>query len=149
MSPARIERFSNFKQQNRLERSDLILVESAADVEFRLARQLVVDLWKQGKIDMETVCDAQPMLKRNAIHCGAPIDENCPICEISQISYVAYVFGSRLPAHGRCVSSKGELKRLNSRKTKLSAYVIEVCSSCGWNHLVKIASLGGAQNYPS
>ena len=24
---------------------------------------------------------------------------------------------------------KGELKRLNSRKTKLSAYVIEVCSS--------------------
>ena len=62
MSPARIERFSNFKQQNRLERSDLILVESAADVEFRLARLLVVDLWKQGKIDMETVCDAQPML---------------------------------------------------------------------------------------
>ena len=36
-----------------------------------------------------------------------------------------------------------------TKSTLLEDLAIEVCSSCGWNHLVKIASLGGAQNYPS
>ena len=65
------------------------------------------------------------------------------VCELGEIYYVTYVFGPRLPAHGRCISTKGELQRLNERKTQLSAYVIEVCPDCGWNHLVRIAPLGG------
>ncbi|MBL88784.1 MAG: hypothetical protein CL517_00720 [Actinobacteria bacterium] len=143
MSSVRTEKLRVFKQKNNLEKSDLIATESATDVEYRLARQVVVDFWKNGKIDTETVCDAQPMLKRNATHCGVPTGEECPICEINEIYYVTYVFGPRLPAHGRCISSKGELRRLNARKAQLSAYVIEVCSVCGWNHLVRSSSLGG------
>ena len=143
MSSVRTEKLRVFKQKNSLEKSDLISTESATDVEYRLASKVVVDFWKNGKIDTETVCDAQPMLKRNATHCGVPTGEECPICEINEIYYVTYVFGPRLPAHGRCISSKGELRRLNARKAQLSAYVIEVCSACGWNHLVRISSLGG------
>jgi len=143
MSSVRTQKSSFSNRSIALEKKDLISVERAADVEYRLARQAVIDYWKNGKIERENLCDAQPMLKRNAIHCGVPIEEGCPICEPGEVYYVTYVFGPRLPAHGRCVSTKGELQRLNGRKTQLSAYVIEVCPDCGWNHLVRSASLGG------
>ncbi|HAQ03479.1 MAG: DUF5318 family protein [Acidimicrobiales bacterium] len=143
MSSARIKKFVLTNSGNKLRKDDLIFVKRAADVEYRLARQTVIDYWKNGEIERENLCDAQPMLKRNAIHCGVLIGESCPICESGEIYYVTYVFGPRLPAHGRCISTKGELQRLNDRKSQLSAYVIEVCPDCGWNHLVRIASLGG------
>ena len=143
MSSARIKKFVLTNSGNMLRKDDLIFVKRAADVEYRLARQTVIDYWKNGEIERENLCDAQPMLKRNAIHCGVLIGESCPICESGKIYYVTYVFGPRLPAHGRCISTKGELQRLNDRKSQLSAYVIEVCPDCGWNHLVRIASLGG------
>ena len=142
MSPVRTKKFSISNRSIALEKEDLISIERFADVEYRLARQAVIDHWKNGKIERENLCDAQPMLKRNAIHCGVSIQEGCPICELGELYYVTYVFGPRLPAHGRCISTKGELQRLNDRKTQLSAYVIEVCPDCGWNHLVRIASLG-------
>ena len=143
MSSARIKKFVLTNSGNKLRKDDLIFVKRAADVEYRLARQTVIDYWKNGEIERENLCDAQPMLKRNAIHCGVLIGESCPICESGEIYYVTYVFGPRLPAHGRCISTKGEHQRLNDRKSQLSAYVIEVCPDCGWNHLVRIASLGG------
>ena len=143
MSSARIKKFVLTNSGNKLRKDDLIFVKRAADVEYRLARQTVIDYWKNGEIERENLCDAQPMLKRNAIHCGVLIGESCPICDSGEIYYVTYVFGPRLPAHGRCISTKGELQRLNDRKSQLSAYVIEVCPDCGWNHLVRIASLGG------
>jgi len=143
MSSVKTKKFSLSSLGNTLEKEDLISVKRASDVEFRLARQTVIDYWKNGKIERETLCDAQSLLKRNAIHCGVLIEECCPICEPGEVYYVTYVFGPRLPAHGRCISTKGELQRLNDRKTQLSAYVIEVCPDCGWNHLVRIASLGG------
>ena len=143
MSSAIIKKFVLTNSGNKLRKDDLIFVKRAADVEYRLARQTVIDYWKNGEIERENLCDAQPMLKRNAIHCGVLIGESCPICESGEIYYVTYVFGPRLPAHGRCISTKGELQRLNDRKTQLSAYVIEVCPDCGWNHLVRIAPLGG------
>ena len=141
MSSVRTKKFSISNRSIALEKEDLISVERVADVEYRLARQAVIDYWKNGKIERENLCDAQPMLRRNAIHCGVSVEECCRICDVGEVYYVTYVFGPRLPAHGRCISTKGELQRLDDRKTQLSAYVIEVCPDCGWNHLVRIASL--------
>ena len=137
MYSVRTKKFPLSNRGSNLVKEDLIFLERAADVEYRLARQTVIDYWKNGEIEQEILCDAQSMLKRNAIHCGAAIEERCPICELGEIYY------PRLPAHGRCISTKGELQRLDNRKTHLSAYVIEVCPDCGWNHLVRTASLGG------
>ena len=106
MSSVRTKKFSISNRSIALEKEDLISVERVADVEYRLARQAVIEYWKNGKIERENLCDAQPMLKRNAIHCGVPIEEGCPICELGEVYYVTYVFGPRLPAHGRCISTK-------------------------------------------
>ena len=120
----------------------LIPARHLADVDYRLARQTTLDLWCRGDLPRHKLCDAQPMLLRNAVECGTRTEEACPVCIGDQLAYVTYVFGPRLPAHGRCISTENELARLNARKSRLAAYVVEVCASCGWNHLVRITSLG-------
>ena len=55
---------------------------------------------------------------------------------------VTYVFGPRLPAHGRCITAKTELAKLDQRNEVLTAYVVEVCPDCHWHHLTRSYSLG-------
>ena len=50
---------------------------------------------------------------------------------------MTYVFGSRLPASGRCITSKAELARLAARTSPYAAYAVEVCTACRWNHLAR------------
>ncbi len=113
-----------------------------ADVDYRLVRQGRLTAFRNGVLARDLVCDAQPMLRRNAVECGTPTSETCPVCEEHEMAHVTYVFGPRLPAHGRCISTPGELARLDARQANLTGYVVEVCPSCGWNHLVRITSLG-------
>ena len=114
-----------------------------ADVDYRLARQTTLDGWRRGVLGRQVICDAQAMLRRNAAECGTATSEICPVCEDHEVAHVTYVFGPRLPAHGRCISTPGELARLDARKATLTGYVVEVCSACVWNHLVRVTSLGG------
>ena len=51
---------------------------------------------------------------------------------------VSYVFGPRLPAHGRCITRKGELPgAVAKRPGEFACYVVEVCPGCRWNHLAR------------
>ena len=59
---------------------------------------------------------------------------------------VTYVFGSRLPKHGRCVTTRAEMQRLQHRVSVSTGYVVEVCTVCGWNHLVRRFTLGGRRS---
>lgn len=55
---------------------------------------------------------------------------------------VSYVFGARMPAHGRCISADGELAKLNRTHDELTCYVVEVCPGCRWNHLARTFRFG-------
>lgn len=112
-------------------------------IDYRLARQNALHAYKAGALSRLQVCDAQSELLRNAEHCGAPLDEPCPVCGESRMQLVTYVFGPRLPSSGRCVSSRAELTRLARRKTVSTAYEVEVCLGCAWNHLLRSYPLGG------
>lgn len=107
------------------------------EIDYRLARQRVLTEYKAGSLTPEQVCDAQNELRRNAVHCGTETDEPCPVCADHHLRHVTYVFGPRLPAHGRCITSEGELARIRRRKGAFTGYVVEVCAGCGWNHLVR------------
>jgi len=113
------------------------------EVDYRLARQHAIAEFRRGRLSRLDVCDAQPELLRNARELGESTTQTCPICEASQLVLVTYVFGSRLPASGRCISSKGELAQLSRRTTELAAYVVEVCQECAWNHLARTFLIGG------
>src|SRR5580704_19059503 len=100
---------------------------SGGRVEYRLARNAVVSEFRKGRLSRLDVCDAHPELLRAARNVGKPSGEGCPICEEADLVDVTFVFGSRLPSGGRCVSSAAELNRLWRRKDPVVCYVIEVC----------------------
>lgn len=104
-------------------------------IDYRLARQSVLRQYRAGELSEHDLCDAHPELIRAANEYSTPTSETCPVCETSRLALVSYVFGPRLPAHGRCVNSTSELDRIRKRKGTFTCYVVEVCAACRWNHL--------------
>jgi hypothetical protein len=114
----------------------------SAAVDFRLARNAVLNEFRAGRLTREDVCDAHPELMR-AAKGGVVTTEDCPVCDDDDLVHVTYAFGPRLPARGRCVDSAAEMRRLDRSGDELSCYIVEVCPSCSWNHLVRRVPLGG------
>ncbi len=112
-------------------------------IDYRLMRRSVISAFRRGRLGRHEVCDAQSELLRAARHYGEPVAEDCPICEAAELVLVSFVFGPRLPAHGRCVTSERELAELAER-SGAACYVVEVCTACAWNHLVRTYLLGPA-----
>lgn len=114
----------------------------AGEIDYRLARQTLISQFRGGRIARNEVCDAHPELRRNATNLGIASERPCPICDEEEIVLVTYVFGPRLPASGRCLSTKGELAKINRRSGNFTGYVVEVCTGCWWNHLMRSFPLG-------
>lgn len=112
-------------------------------VDYRLLRASTVAQYRSGAVDRSDVCDAHPELIRAAANVGKERAGPCPICEQHRLVEVVYVFGPRLPRHGRCVSLASELARLARRAGTHIAYTVEACTSCNWNHLLKRSILKG------
>ena len=118
-------------------------------VDHRLARRFLIAEYRRGRLAQHQVCDAHPELIRAANEVGTETSQTCPICELDRLVHVTYVFGPRLPAHGRCISRPGELAALNKRPSALTAYVVEACRSCSWHHLVSTVPVGKGWQRPS
>ena len=102
-----------------------------------------------GQVDRTDVCDAHPELLRAARAIGAATDRRCPICALaderagvtgddaSSLRLVTYVFGTDLRRkNGHVVWDDAELSALAARHRSFTAYTVECCLVCGWNHLV-------------
>ena len=113
-------------------------------IDYRLMRRSVISEFQKGRLAQHEVCDAHPELIRAAQNLGTPTSELCPICEDADLVLVSYVFGARLPAHGRCISSAAELAKLARSADSLACYVVEVCPECRWNHLARTYLIGRA-----
>lgn len=109
---------------------------AGGSIDFRLARERVLHAFRTGEATREEVCDAQSELMRNARECGRSLDRICPICGDADVVQVTYVFGPRLPAAGRCMVTDGDYERMRRRKGNFTAYEVEVCPECSWNHLL-------------
>ena len=123
------------------------------EIDYRLARRRVLAAYRAGEVARHEICDAHPELRRAGAELGSPTNRPCPVCERLPTSgpkrtvvQVTYVFGPRLPAFGRCISKPTELARLAERKGEHTAYVVEVCPECAWNHLVRAYLLGPARS---
>ncbi len=117
----------------------------AGQVDYRLARNAVLSELHKGRLSRLDVCDAHPELLRAARSIGEETGEDCPVCDEAKVRLVSYVFGPRLPASGKCVTTRGEMAKLGRGERDLSCYVVEVCPSCSWNHLAKTFALGGSR----
>ena len=117
----------------------------AGHVDYRLARNAVVSEFRKGRLSRLDVCDAHPELLRAATNVGEETREDCPICEEAKVRLVSYVFGSRLPPSGTCVTTEHQMAKLSSGSRNLACYVVEVCPNCSWNHLAQSFAIGSGQ----
>lgn len=112
-------------------------------VDHRLARRMLINEVRRGRVPMDTVCDAHPELVRAARNVGTETQSECPICEQVNLRLVTYVFGHGIGPQGRCVSTAKEMRSLNARPEDLNAYVVEACTECRWHHLLRVLPVGG------
>ncbi len=115
------------------------------EIDYRLARRSVLSEFRKGRLARHEVCDAHPELVRAARECGDRTSITCPVCEETQVVLVSYVFGPKLPAFGRCITTRRELQQLAKRPGNFSCYVVEVCPACSWNHLARTFVLNPAR----
>lgn len=117
-----------------------------ASIEYRLARRRLIADYESGRQFREDLCDAHPELLRAAKSVGIKQQEPCPICSEETLANVTYVFGPRLPIHGRCITLGGELQRLAKRSGRFIAYQVECCTQCRWHHLIRQWQLKNPDN---
>ena len=111
-------------------------------VDYRLDRRRLLRAVRAGEVDREEVCDAQIELMRVGKEYSRAASTPCPICAERSLKHVRFVFGPRLPAAGRCITSAKELQRLGERPGDYRCYLVEVCIGCRWNHLLSSYLLG-------
>jgi hypothetical protein len=104
-------------------------------IDYSLARRaLLADLFA-GRASTMDVCDAHPYLLRAAKYHGEPTEMDCPVCKRERLTHVSYVYGDELKDTAGQVRTSPELPKLAAQYAELTVYVVEVCRSCGWNHL--------------
>ena len=113
------------------------LIKGSGEVDYRLQRRRLLSDIDTGLVDRAEACDIHPELLRVSRNAAPKTGEDCPLCRRADIRIVAYVFGPRLGAGGKCVISDDELQRISRRQGKFVSYEVEVCASCGWNHLLR------------
>jgi len=111
-------------------------------VDYGLARRATLASVYAGNTTVTDVCDAHPYLLRAAKHHGEPTDVRCPICRKANLTHVTYVYGDELGQYAGRVKRGPELTEMAAEYSEFRVYVVEVCQSCGWNHLATSYVLG-------
>ena len=125
--------------------------------DYRMAKRALVRKVSRGAVALTDVCDAHPELLRAARNIGTAAGRACPICTLADdraevprdpadtLRLVTYVYGDDLKRKsGQVVWNRSELDGLAATHRSFTAYVVEACLVCGWNHLVESYLLGHA-----
>jgi len=112
-------------------------------IDYALARRAALSGLACGRLRKNEVCDAQPYLLRAARFHGERSPEHCPVCRADSMLTVTYAYGDcfRAEANGRARASR-EIAELATQLPEFTAFVVEVCVGCKWNHLLASYVLG-------
>jgi hypothetical protein len=108
-------------------------------------RSLLADVYA-GRAGVAAVCDASPYLLRAARFHGEPTEVTCPVCRKERLTEVSWVFGESLKHASGSARTPDELNQLAATAPEFSVYVVEVCRTCHWNHLVQSYVLGAPES---
>lgn len=111
-------------------------------VDYALQRKALLAEVYAGRVGTMEVCDANPYLLRAAKFHGAPSDVTCPVCRKEPLTRVSWVYGDELKHASGSARAPEELARMANLFEEFTVYVVEVCRTCGWNHLVQSYVLG-------
>ena len=92
------------------------------------------------------ICDADPYLLRAARFHGTATEVPCPVCRVTDggetLAHVTYVYGEQLGHIAGSAIDPARLATMAYEYGEFRVYVVEVCSTCHWNHLVTSYVLG-------
>lgn len=111
-------------------------------IDYSLARRATLADLFAGRVSTLDVCDAHPYLLRAAKYHGEVTAVDCPVCKREPLFHVTYVYGDELKDAAGQVRGTGELVKMARDYGDLTVYVVEVCRSCGWNHLTTSYQIG-------
>lgn len=106
-------------------------------VDYTLAKRALLRDLRLGLLNRWDVCDAHPELLRAARHVGQPTARRCPICARENLRLVTYVYGDGLKAKNGRAWDLQQALALTAAHRGVCSYVVEVCTSCSWNHLAE------------
>ncbi len=107
-------------------------------VDYTLKRRSTLSDLRAGRISRWDACDAHPEMRRIARLSGEATAHACPICGKLEIRHLHFVYGDELgPLSGRVYPREAIWDRLGEEYSSFICYVVEVCMSCCWNHLVR------------
>jgi Family of unknown function (DUF5318) len=105
-------------------------------VDYALQRRSLLADVHAGRVGTSEVCDASPYLLRAARFHGQRGETDCPVCRKERLTHVSWVFGESLGHAAGSARAPEQLDQLAAAHADFSVYVVEVCRTCGWNHLV-------------
>ena len=105
-------------------------------VDYALQRRALLADVHAGKVGVADVCDASPYLLRAARFHGEPTEQSCPVCRKERLTLVSWIFGEDLKHAAGSARKPEEIEQLANQYADFSVYVVEVCRTCSWNHLV-------------
>jgi Family of unknown function (DUF5318) len=111
-------------------------------VDYALQRRALLAEVYAGRVGVMEVCDASPYLVRAAKFHGEPTKVTCPVCRKEPLTNVSWVYGDELKHAAGSARTHEELARMASLFGEFTVYVVEVCRTCSWNHLVQSYVLG-------
>ncbi|GAA1267625.1 DUF5318 domain-containing protein [Saccharothrix xinjiangensis] len=111
-------------------------------VDYALQRRALLAEVYAGRVGTMEVCDASPYLLRAAKFHGRPSDVTCPVCRREPLTHVSWVYGDELKHAAGSARTVDELTRMATLFEEFTVYVVEVCRTCSWNHLVQSYVLG-------
>ena len=121
----------------------LVDVETSRSViDYSLTRRATLAALFGGRATTTDVCDAHPYLLRAAKFHGEPTDDPCPVCHKDLLTHVTYTYGDALGEYSGRIKATRELAQLQYEVSEFTVYVVEVCQTCGWNHLRESYVLG-------
>src|SRR5689334_7255546 len=111
-------------------------------VDYSLQKRALLRDVHNGKVGTLEVCDASPYLKNAARFHGEPTDDRCPVCRRDNLTLVHYIYGDELKQSAGQARKLAELPVLAMTLREFQVFVVEVCQSCAWNHLIEQYLLG-------
>ena len=111
-------------------------------VDYSLRRRALLREVYSGRVGTYEVCDASPYLKNAARFHGEPTDDRCPVCRRDNLTLVHYIYGDELKHSAGQARKLAELPVLAMTLREFQVFVVEVCQSCAWNHLIEQYLLG-------
>lgn len=113
------------------------------EIDYALQRKATLDAARgPSRVMRADPRDADPLLIRSALHHGELSDVECPFCENPRLANLNYIFGEQLGQFSGRIKSTEELEEMQDEFGEFKVVVVEVCTECGWNHMILAFTLG-------